>query len=347
MVINLKRAAGRGRRSTARRVGIVGSAAAALALLASACSSSGGSTTDPSASGGLVNVTIAYAAPVPDHMVAAVTEAAGIFKQYGINAKIEYITQRELLPQLVAGTVQFGSMAAPGYEIPDLNGSTLQAVATYENSFDVVLVSGPKYPTLQSLNGKSVAISGPGSFSDLTVKMVEQEYGITMTEEPLGSTPAVGLAAFKAGEVQALAAVSPNQVSVYEKDVPGMHVLLDYRSIRDVPAISIVGSSTWMSANRSTTIKVLKALIAGDQYFKTHETQAVATIMSLTSESQAEATAGYENTLKAMSTSLVPSVSAEQKVLSLIAPEYAAAKTFDASKLINTSYIESALGNGS
>jgi NitT/TauT family transport system substrate-binding protein len=346
MITNLKRAAGRGRRSTARRFGVAGTAAVALGLLASACSSSGGST-DPSASGGLVNVTIAYAAPVPDHMVTAVTAAAGIFKKYGINAKIEYITQSQLLPQLVAGKVQFGSMAPPGYEIPDLNGSTLQAVATYENSFDVVLVSAPKYPTLQSLNGKSVAISGPGSFSDLTVKLAEREYGVTMTEEPLGSTPATGLAAFKAGEVQALAAVSPGQVAVYEKDVPGMHVLLDYRTIRAVPAISIVGSSTWMSANRSTTIKVLKAIIAGDQYFKTHETQAVATIMSLTSESQTEATAGYENTLKAMSTSLVPSVSAEQKVLSLIAPEYPAATGFDASKLVNTSYIESALGNGS
>jgi NitT/TauT family transport system substrate-binding protein len=329
-----------------KRCGVVGAAVAAVAMLAAGCGSSG-SGSDPSASGGLTNVTIAYAAPVPDHMVPAVTEAAGIFKKYGINAKIEYITQSQLLPQLVAGKVQFATMAAPGYEIPDLTGSTLQAVAAYEDSFDVVLLSSPKYPTIKSLNGKSVAISGPGSFSDLTVKLVEREDGISVNEQPLGSSPATGLAAFKAGEVQALAAVSPNQVAVYEKDVPGSHILLDYRSIRDVPAISFVGSSTWMSANKSTTIKVLKALIAGDQYFKTHETQAVSTIASLTSESTAEATAGYENTLKAMSSSLVPSASNEQKVLSLIAPEYPAATGFDASKLVNTSYIESALGNGS
>jgi NitT/TauT family transport system substrate-binding protein len=329
-----------------KRCGVVGAAVAAVAMLAAGCGSSGGSS-DPSAGGGLTNVTIAYAAPVPDHMVPAVTEAAGIFKKYGINAKIEYITQSQLLPQLVAGKVQFATMAAPGYEIPDLSGSTLQAVAAYEDSFDVVMMAAANYPTMKSLNGKSIAISGPGSFSDLTVKMAEAEYGITMNEQPLGSSPATGLAAFKAGEVQALAAVSPNQATVYENDISGSHVLLDYRKIRDVPAISFVGSSTWMSANRSTTIKVLKALIAGDQYFKTHETQSVATIEKLTQEPAAEATAGYENTLKSMSSSLVPAAANEAKVLSLIASEYPAAKSFDASKLVNTSYIESALGNGS
>jgi ABC-type nitrate/sulfonate/bicarbonate transport system substrate-binding protein len=338
MVTNMKRAV--------RRFGIAGTAAVTLAMLASACSSSGGST-DPSASGGLINVTIAYAAPVPDHMVPAVTEAAGIFKQYGINAKIEYITQSQLLPQLVAGKVQFGTMAAPGYEIPDLNGSTLQAVADYEDSFDVVLISSPKYPTMQSLNGKSIAISGPGSFSDLTVKIAESKYHVTLTETPLGSSPATGLAAFKAGEVQALAAVSPNELATYEKAVPGLHVLIDYRSIRDVPAISFVGSKTWMAANSATTVKVLKALIAGDAYFKSHEAESVSVIAKMTNEDTAEATLGYQNTLKAMSASLVPQAANEQRVLNLIAPEYSAATTFDASNLVNTSYIDTALGNGS
>jgi NitT/TauT family transport system substrate-binding protein len=345
MVTILKRAAGRGRRATARRCGVAGCAVAAVALLATACGSS--SSSDPSASGGLTDVTIAYAAPVPDHMVPAVTQAAGIFKKYGINAKIDYITQSQLLPQLVAGKVQFATMAAPGYEIPDLTGSTLQAVAAYEDSFDVVLISSPKYPTMQSLNGKSIAISGPGSFSDLTVKIAESKYHVTMTEEPLGSSPATGLAAFKAGEVQALAAVSPNELATYEKAVPGLHVLLDYRSIRDMPAISFVGSKTWMAANSATTVKVLKALIAGDAYFKTHESEAVSVIAKMTSEDTAEATLGYQNTLKAMSTSLVPQAANEEKVLSLIAPEYSAAKTFNSSNLVDTSYINTALGNGS
>src|SRR5882724_11598124 len=96
-----------------------------LALLVSACGSSTGGASQAGSSDGLVNVTIAYGAPLADHMVPSVAQAAGLFKKYGINAKIEFLESTQLLTSLRSGQVQFVSIPAPGPEILALNGTDI------------------------------------------------------------------------------------------------------------------------------------------------------------------------------------------------------------------------------
>lgn len=324
------------------RKSLVAASAAAVAALVSACGSSP-SSTGSSSPPKKVSITIAYAAPVADHMVPAVTEAAGFFAKYGITAKIEYLQQSDLLPAMIAGKVQFATLAAPGYEIPDLTGSQFQVIGLFEDAFDSYFVAGPKYPTIASLSGQSVGISSAGSYGDLLAQIVERKYHITMHELPLGGNPET-VAALESGTVAAKPDVSPSQWPAIQAKLPGAHILVNWRDVRGVPAISFVGYKPWLAAHRATVIDVMKAVNAGFAYFKKDAGPSINTIAKVTGDPVAEAKAGYEATLEELSPTTMPSLQDEKTVLSYLVKTYPQAAKFNAADFIDASYDKAAGG---
>ncbi len=336
---------GRRRRSLLASLALLG----AGAVLVSACGSSGGSSSSGSSSASTstpVNVTIAQASPVPDHEVPTVTEDAGIFKKYGINAKITLLTSgSEQMGALVSGQIQMLSIPAPVPQLSAIDdGQPMEEVAQFEDSFDAMLVSQAKYPTIASLNGATIAISSPGDFASLLCSYIEKQYGIKLKEVPIGPYPAQ-LAAFEAGRVDAIPALQPVQLSTVEQKVKGMHMLVDFRKVKNVPAIEIVGYGPWLQAHKATAIKMLEALNAGFKYYKdpANEAFVVKVIEKETGDSAALAEASYKSVLQNMTSTIVPSVTDMKNMLSALTVESAKAGTFDASKLVNASYAEAAV----
>lgn len=318
------------------------------AVLVSACgssgSSSGGGSSDSSSTP--VSVTIAQASPVPDHEVPTVTEDAGIFKKYGINAKVTLLTSgSEQMGALVSGQIQMLSIPAPVPQLSAIDdGQPMEEVAQFEDSFDAMLVSQAKYPTIASLNGATIAISTPGDFASLLCSYIEKQYGIKLKEVPIGPYPAQ-LAAFEAGRVDAIPALQPVQLSTVQQKVKGMHMLVDFRKVKNVPAIEIVGYGPWLKAHKATAIKMLEALNAGFKYYKNPANEAfvVKVIEKETGDPAALAEASYKSVLQNMTSTIVPSVSDMKNMLSALTVESAKAGTFDPSKLVNASYAEAAV----
>lgn len=154
---------GKRRRRLLASLALLGAGAVLVSACGSSGSSSGGGSSDSSATP--VNVTIAQASPVPDHEVPTVTEDAGIFKKYGINAKVALLTSgSEQMGALVSGQIQMLSIPAPVPQLSAIDdGQPMAEVAQFEDSFDAMLVSQAKYPTIASLNGATIAISTPGT----------------------------------------------------------------------------------------------------------------------------------------------------------------------------------------
>lgn len=340
------------RRFTIPIRGLLAVCLTAVAVLGAACGSSGdssgaasgGSGGASSGSGGsskAVNVTIAYPAPVADHMIPSVTNAAGIFKKNGINAKIVFLQGSEIAPALISGKIQFASLATPTYEVADLNNHDIKAVAQWEQVFDVMLVAKPEFKTMKDLDGKSITTSAPATFSDLIADIAMQKFGITMHKVPLGHL-SNSISAFESGQVDSISDLSPWQLGDVQKQMPGAHSLVDFRNIQGVPGIQLVGSGSWMQDNKDVTTRVVKSIAEGVQYFKSHKAESVKTIAKVTQASAAQAQDSYDAVVKSLSDTLVPSLAAEKKVLGLLAPSYPAAKGFDASKVIDTSYAKAA-----
>jgi NitT/TauT family transport system substrate-binding protein len=327
--------------------GLLAAGLAALAVFATACGSSddSSSTTGSSSSGSskLTDVTIAYAAPVADHMIPTVTQAAGIFKKNGINAKIQFLQGSQIAPALLGNKIQFATLAAPTLEVADLSGSNLKTVAQWENVFDAALVAKPEYKTMQDLDGKSITTSAPATFSDMIADIAMQKYGIKMQKVPLGHL-SNSISAFESGQVDSISDLSPWQVPDIQKKVQGANMLVDFREITGVPGLQLVGNGDWIKDNPETTQKVVDSINEGIQYFKTHKAESVKAIEDETESSHEEAVASYDSVVKSLSPTIVPSLDAEKKVLQLLEPSYPEAKGFDASKFIDTTFAQKAAG---
>lgn len=320
-------------------------------VLVSACSSSGsssGSTSSASgssASSATVSIDIGQASPVPDHLVPLVTVDAGIFKKFGINAKTTLLTTgSEQMGALVSGQIQLMSIPAPTPQLTHIDDNEpMVEVAQFEDSFDAMLVSQKNYPTIQSLNGATIAISTPGDFASLLCSYVERQYGIKLKEIPIGSYPDQ-VAAFEAGRVDAIPALQPVALTATEAKVKGMHMLVDFRKVKNVPAIEIVGYQPWLTAHKSTAIKLMEALNEGFAYYKNPANEAfvVKVIEQSTGDSAALAEASYKSVLENMTSTIVPSVTDMKNMLADLSVESAKAGTYDASQLVNASYAQAA-----
>lgn len=328
-----------------RRLRWLGVLVAAVASLA-AVTGCGGSDDQQAASGaakGKTVVTIAYPAPVADHMIPAIAQSAGFFSKYGIDAKIVFLQGSEIVPALTSDKIQFSSLAAPTYEVTDLSGSDIKAVAQWERVFDVVLMGSPGHDSMQSLDGKSITTSAPATFSDLCADLAMQRYHIKMNKVPLGHL-SNSIAAFESGQVDAISDLSPWQVAGVQQKLKGAKVLADFREFTGVPGIQLVGKSSWMQAHRQTTVNVIKAINDTVAWMGSHKADAVNTIAKITQSSQADASASYDSVMKSLSHDVTPSLAAERRILTLLAPSYPKAKGFDPAKVIDTSYAQAATG---
>jgi NitT/TauT family transport system substrate-binding protein len=346
-----------GRRSRHRLAAVAG--AALLAASVAACgssSSSGGSGTSAkstgtqaadnsggSGGGGLTKVNIAYTAPIADQMLPEITDAAGLFKKNGIDASINFVQVSSALPALISGQLNYLVGGAPTSEVASLNGTTVQYVAQWENVIDADIVANKSAATAKDLDGKTMAISSTGALSDFLAQIANQRYGISIHEVPLGQLPNQ-LTAYSHGAVDSLSGVNPWQVATLQKTVPGSHVVADFTKDPGYPGVGLYGSADWLAKNRSTTVKVVRALIQGVAYYKSRPTQSIAIIAKETDESTAEAKQAYETTEKLFTDDVVPTLADEQNVLKALEASQPKAKGFDASKLFDASYAKQAQG---
>jgi ABC-type nitrate/sulfonate/bicarbonate transport system substrate-binding protein len=327
-----------------RKVLAIGACAASVAL-AAACSSGSSGSSASSSSSGTPSVTVAYVSTTADQMLANVTESAGLFKKYGVNVKVEFMDQAAFMPALESGQVQFGLVSAPAAALATINGSPNIWVAQFESALNLSLVANASTKTLKDLNGGSIAISSSGGSSDLLAQLAEQEGGISVKEVPLGNLQN-DLTALESGKVDS-AILGPPLTYELQSKIPGAHVLLDFGDQQDsLPGLGLVAYGSWLSGsgNGATTVKVLKAFVAGIQYYKSNPA-AVEKIISKYSgtTSSALVAKSYQAAVSLLINDPIPATDTQQKLLNVLQNKYPAAKGFAASGLVDQTYMKEAL----
>lgn len=333
-------------RSTSRIATAV-ACCAAVATLA-ACGSSGAS---DSSSGGssassnaMVPVTISYTAPVADQLLPLVTQKAGLFAKYGVPATIKYLPQTLAVDGIVGGKVQMSVFASPAPEVAVADGEQIKWISEWENHADLFLLGRPGVASVQDLAGKSVAMTVAGSTTAVLTQVALRNAGVLTRAhlQPVGNVGAI-LSAFRAGSVDAAIAGPPNQTTLL-KAVPGAKVLVNYTSSTPWVGAGIAASTSWTSAHRSETIAIVRALIAGEQYYKTHKAEVVKVIESVGKSSAADAEGAYASALRVMGEKpdLMPQSSVESAPLAAIANTSPGAASLTGGSVIDTEYVQAA-----
>lgn len=342
---------------TARgRIAMVIACCAAGATLA-ACGSGGGSSgtaasgsgqaaagSSASGPGAMVPVTIAYTAPVADQLIPLITQDAGLFAKYGVPVTMTYLPQTEAVDGLVGGKVQMSVFDSPAPEVAVADGEQIKWIAEWEGHADLFLLGRPGVSSVKDLAGKPVAETVAGSTTAVLTQVSLQDAGVGTTAhlQPLGNVGAT-LSAFQSGSVQATIAGPPNQTTLL-KAVPGAKVLVNYSTSIPWVGGGLAASISWADAHKAETVDIVKALAAGEQYFKANKAASIKDIESATKTSEADAEGAYDSMLQVINQtpSITPQASTESAALKAIAGTSPGAASLTGASVVDTEFAQAA-----
>jgi ABC-type nitrate/sulfonate/bicarbonate transport system substrate-binding protein len=345
--IGQRRAARKANGKASRKVALAATCCAAVAAVAACSSSASSSSSSGSAATQQTStapVTIAYTAPVADQLLPLITDKAGLFAKYGVPVTVTYLPQTAALDGLVGGKIQMSVFDSPAPEVAVADGEQIKWIAEWEDHADLFLLGRPGISSVSDLAGKPVAETVAGSTTAVLTQVSLKSAGVLTTAhlEPLGNVGAT-LSAFQSGSVQATIAGPPNQTTLL-KAVPGAKILVDYSDSIPWVGGGLAASMSWASAHKTETVNIVRALAAGEQYFKTHQAAAVADIESATKSSAASAQGAYTAMLAVMdgTPSLMPSATIESQALSAIASSSPGAASLTGASVIDTEFAQAA-----
>lgn len=163
----------RGRRA------VVGIAAMALVAGLAACSSSGGDdTASSSTSTALTDVTVGIPGTSSAFGFLYVAQEKGIFTKYGLNVKLEEVSNNAQIPGLVKGSFQFVPQAGT-LERAALQDQPVVNVLSALTAATSALVVGPGINTPDDLKGKKIASAAANSTPTVLAKKYLADHGLS------------------------------------------------------------------------------------------------------------------------------------------------------------------------
>jgi ABC-type nitrate/sulfonate/bicarbonate transport system substrate-binding protein len=273
----------------------------------------------------LDNITIVVGSSAASSILPAFAQQAGIFRKYGIDAKVQVLSSALALSQLATGNAQFGDFGAPQPEEAREAGSDVRWIASWVSRSNLQLVAAPGIKSVKDLAGKAIGISTSGSVTDIMSHWIVQQAGLPVTSVkyvPLQSSSGI-IAGFVGGNVDALLLSPPSSTNGLNGR-PGSSIILDTnQKAYTYPFNGLAGYMPWVRKNKDLTIRVCKAMLDALRQFPKQKAAAEQAILSASpGTSQADLDAAYESAKSVFGTSIIPNEKIEKIVLGMLRDYY-------------------------
>ena len=195
---------------------------ATVAMLAAALSACGKGSGDEQS----MSLTIGYTAIGAAYSDLYVCQDRGVFKKHGLDVKLTRLnSSSQLLASLSSNSVQIGAGVASSTAAGILKGVDLRYVALPMPVYYLEMWGKPGL-TPETMKGKKVGMSSPGSLSDAAFHAWTKDKGLNGQVEPvyLKSVPAE-VSALKQGAVDAIVTQPPNGTQTREQ---GFEKVMDF-----------------------------------------------------------------------------------------------------------------------
>lgn len=209
------------------------------------------------------------------------TQAAGLFKKYGLDVELLYIGGGPpSLQALLAGDVKISFTAAGAAVAANLAGSDVVLLGTTCDTLPFEIWAAPSIRTPEALKGTRMGVTRIGSTSDFVGRYVLKKWGLKpgadVTLVQTGAGPEV-FAALKSGAIQSgVMSVGPYTTEV-EKD--GFVRLADVGTIGlPYPFGPYATTRSFIRAQPETVSRFMHAYVEGIHRFKTDRRLALATL---------------------------------------------------------------------
>lgn len=200
-----------------------------------------------------------------------VAREAGLYRQNGLDVDVVFLRgSTTAINALISKEAQFAALGASSSVLARLGGMDTVLIATAAPGLSFYLVTKKEIKTAADLKGKKLAISRPGTDSDLAARMGVQKLGLSEKEVDfinIGSDTE-RVTALKQGVVDGTVLTPAAYVAAQKL---GFHALLDLKEA-NVPyeAASLITTRTLIRENPEMVSRFTKGFVAGIHYAKTH-----------------------------------------------------------------------------
>src|SRR5688572_22445172 len=228
----------------------------------------------------LIPVTACYSSLSGTQSVAPYAFEQGLFTKHGLDVELVYIDSGSTAATaLIAGDVDVCQMAGTAAINAAAAGAPVKVIAGLFNTYVYSLMVTPDIQTPEDLIGKAVAISQPGSASDLAVRVALKGLGLEPDEDV--AVLAIGgqserLAALLAGSVSGTLVSVPETAKAREL---GFHELLDMSTLNtSYQHTTVSARQDFIDDHRDAALRFLKAIAEAATRMKSDREGTVAVV---------------------------------------------------------------------
>jgi ABC-type nitrate/sulfonate/bicarbonate transport system substrate-binding protein len=214
-------------------------------------------------------INICYSSIAATSVTTWVPYEAGIYKKYGLDARIIYVAGAQAITTLISGDSHMVQGSGAAAALSRLSGSDLTVIGTTINVIPMSLVTTADIVTPQDLKGKTYGVSRFGSLTDLGLKRAVAELGLDPEKDikmiQTGGVPE-NLLFMQQGVIKGALISSPTLEKAKE---------LGYREFMNLanlkyryPGTALVTSDAFIRSRPQTVSRFLKATLEGIKYAK-------------------------------------------------------------------------------
>ena len=334
-----------------------GSAAAAKPASAGPASASAppaSASAKPAASGGasasgLVRINMSYPNVDMGHLHEWVAQDLGIFRDHGLDVHDELVSgSAAAMAALVSGQTNLSTGSSDAISAA-ASGVDLSIIDVMIPVYSYLLEVPPNIKTINDLKGAKVGVDSYGSAPDIAVRVALQKAGLDPDKDvsiiAVGNVP-TRAAALLQGAIQATVINPPSSLMVEDK---GFHPLINMAQSKLPNANgSTIGQRAWINANHDAVQRYVDSLILADQAIRKDKPGTIKIMEKyLKSNDERGMSAAYDfyvNDVYPTAPFPAPEMFADS--LAELAKKNPALKNFDVSKILDRSFVQSAVDRG-
>ena len=296
-----------------------------------------------------VKLVASYSNALADYFPPYVAKEAGIFDQNFLDVDLQLIASTTGLPALLAGQTQVAHIGGSEALTATAGGGDVVIVANTGPVWPYVLYAAADIKTVADLKGKKIAIAGVGGTYDIGLRLMLPKLGLApdtdVTLLSTGST-ANAVAALLSGGVSATLTQPPDTLKL---EAAGFHSIARMADLNlPTAATTIVVKRDYLNANRAVVQRYVDSIVQAIAKARADKAFTVATLKKyLKSEDDKGMAAAYDlyvgTVLKDPPT---PTVAQLVGIQDVVAKFNDKVKTVDLAKLVDDSFVKSALDRG-
>ena len=208
-----------------------------------------------------------------------IASAKGFFKEQGLTVEQIFVRGGPVaIASLVSGNVDFASIGGAQAAIRSrAKGLDLNIISSLSNYTNYTLIGSKENKRLDDLRGKTVGITGAGTFSDFTIRLYLKRNNIDPDKDV--ALRAIGQTVVRAGALEkGLIAAAPfsaeDAVKLLDKGYP---MIVNLNEALRVPQSVYVTRGEMLEKSPDTSKRFLKAVILGMQVAKYNQQEAIKT----------------------------------------------------------------------